>query len=244
MTSIVTDVKSEERLIPLIRARLAEKLVQQGFRVKEAAEALRVTQPAVTQYLKKRRGAKLHGVQVIDRLVDPLAEKLGSRIRAGLGGIETVELLETARQVLVVSRGRKQVQGRSSKPQVNRSVQLLRARLQLELSAAEKYLELANKTSDDYTKLLLRMIASDSIRHSDVVSQVISWLETGRESETGVAELPAVEGMLSLEDSASEVSLKKNITIDHSVARLLLEWIDMDEEKHEKILKRLLDLKS
>ena len=230
-------------MIPLIRARLAEKLVRQGFRVKETAEALRVTQPAVTQYIKKKRGIKLYGIDSIDSLVDPLAEKLASRIRAGLGGIETVELLETARQVLVVSRGKKRVQGRTSKPQVRKSVQLLRARLQLELTAAENYLELAGKTSDDYTKLLLRMIASDSIRHGDVVSQVISWLETGRESEMAVPEFPEVERMLSLEDSASEVSLKKNIRIDHPVARLLLEWIDMDEEKHEKTLKRLFDLR-
>jgi predicted transcriptional regulator len=239
----VSDVKSEDRLIPLIRAKLAEKLIRQGFHVKEIADALRVTQPAVTQYIKKRRGVRFQGIENMDILVDPLAEKLAGRIRSGLGGIETAELLETARQVLVVSRGRKKIQSWTDKPRINKSVRLLKARLQLELTAAENYLELAGKTSDDYTKLLLRMIASDSIRHGDVVSQIISWLEAGRESEAVTPELPMVEKMLSLEDSASEISLKRNIEIDHSVARLLLEWIDMDEEKHEKILNRLLSLK-
>jgi uncharacterized protein len=239
----ILDVKSEDRLIPLIRARLAEKLAHQGFHVKDIAQALRVTQPAVTQYVKKKRGVRLHGIDVTDNLVDPLAEKVAVRIRSGLGGVETIELLETARQVLVVSRGRRYIQSETGQPRVNKSVQLLRARLQLELTAAENYLELAAKTSDDYTKLLLRMIASDSVRHGDVVSQIISWIEAGREAEVVTPDAPMVEKMLSVEDSASEVNLKRNIEIDHSVARLLLEWIDMDEEKHERILGKLLGLR-
>ena len=82
------------------------------------------------------------------------------------------------------------------------------------------------------------MIASDSIRHADVVSQVISWLEA--ESEAGF-ELPGEEllkSMLALEDSANEANLRESIKVDHPVARLLLEWIDMDEAKHGKMVAR------
>jgi predicted transcriptional regulator len=50
------DFRSEERLIPMIRARLAERLVREGFRPKEVAASLNVTQAAVTQYLKRNRG--------------------------------------------------------------------------------------------------------------------------------------------------------------------------------------------
>ena len=48
--------------------------------------------------------------------------------------------------------------------------------------------------------------------------------------------------MLSIEDSAGEVSLKENIEVNHPVVRLLLEWIDIDEDKHERIVKKLLAL--
>jgi len=233
---------SEERLIPVVRARLAEKLVSEGFHVKDVAKALRVTQPAITQYLKRRRGATSQGISAFDTLVDPLAEKLAKRIRSGLGGLETVELLDTARQLLIMSTGAKILPSHGSEPKRNQSLDLLRDRLQLELTAAEKYLELANKTSDDHTKLLFRMIASDSIRHGDVVSQVISWLEAGRESGGAIPDKALLESMLSIEDSASEASLRESVDIDHPVARLLLRWIDLDENKHGQIVGSLLDL--
>src|SRR4029077_13484969 len=78
------DYKSEERLIPMIRARLAERLIKEGFRPKEAAAALNVTQAAVTQYLKRKRGGNAPALASIDHLVDPLAEKLARRMRSGL----------------------------------------------------------------------------------------------------------------------------------------------------------------
>ena len=234
---------SEERLIPVVRARLAEKLVSEGFRVKDVAKALSVTQPAITQYLKRRRGAPVQGISAFDSLVDPLAEKLAKRIRSGLGGLETVELLDTARQVLVMSAGAKIAPRHESEPKRNQSLDFLRDRLRLELTAAEKYLELANKTSDDHTKLLLRMIASDSIRHGDVVSQIISWLETERGSEGAIPDQTLLESMLSIEDSAGEASLRENVDVDHPVARLLLRWIDIDEDKHGQIVGSLLGLR-
>jgi hypothetical protein len=143
---------------------------------------------------------------------------------------------------MVINAGRGIIESRSDGPERNASLELLRERLQLELSAAEKYLELANKTADDHTKLLLRMIASDSIKHADVVSQVISWLEA--DSRRGF-ELPGkqlLESMLAMEDSAKEASLRDGIKVDHPVARLLLEWIDMDEAKHGKMVTKMLAL--
>ena len=217
-----TDVKSEERLIPVIRAKLAEKLAVEGFRVKEIAIALNVTQAAVTQYLKRRRGTDAQRVANLDGLIDPIAEKLAVRVRSGLGGIETVgaarggtsgdgnELGNTVRQ---------RQQPPLVEPRRNESLELLRRRLQLELKAAEKYLEPANRSSDDYTKLLLRMIASDSIKHGDVVSQIISWLEAGNESGFELPSQALLESMLSIEDSAKEESLRKSIDVGHPVAR-------------------------
>ncbi len=123
------------------------------------------------------------------------------------------------------------------------SLKLLRERLELELTAAEKYLELSNKTSDEHTKLLLRLIASDSIKHGDVVSQIISWLEIeGGTRRFQAPDHSVLEQMVSLEDTASEVNLRKSVKTAHPVARLLLEWIDMDEEKHERIVNKILKL--
>lgn len=243
MPGASVDTRSEEKLIPVIRAALAERLSRQGFSVKEIARALNVTSAAVTQYLKKRRGSDPATIAGADGLIDPLVEKLVGRLRSGLGGMETIELLEAAHQVMVINAGSRIGQAAARDlPERSESLGLLRRRLQLELSAAEKYLELANKTSDDYTKLLLRMIASDSIRHADVVSQIISWLEAGNESDFEVPGRTLLKSMLSIEDSANEESLSKSVEVAHPVARILLEWIDTDEAKHGKIVSRILNL--
>jgi predicted transcriptional regulator len=235
------ETSSEERLIPEIRARLAKKLSYQGFRVSEIAHVLRVTQPAVTQYLKGRRGVPLQGTENIDILLDPLTEKLGQRSRDGLG-VETTELLETARQIIVMNTGRGIVTREQREPRLGKLMELLRGRLRLELDAAEKYLELANRASDNYTKLLLRMIAADSIRHGDVISQLMSWLETGGGVEGSIPDESLLKSMLSVEDSAGEASLTEEVEVDHPVARLLLRWIDIDEGKHEKMVSGLVSL--
>lgn len=237
-----TDLRSEERLIPAIRARLAERLVKEGFRPKDAAEALNVTQAAVAQYLKRKRGGSALGVPSLDRLLDPLAEKLVKRLRSGMGGVETAELVETARQVMVMNRGRMMVQEQPKRPERDRALRILRDRLRLELTAAEKYLELSNQTADDYSKMLLRMIAADSIRHGDVVSQVMSWLEAGRESEVETPGKAILQSLIALEDSAHEASLTESVRVGHPVAQLLFEWIDADEEKHERIVSKMLKL--
>lgn len=232
---------SEERLIPMIRAGLAKKLVHRGFRVSEVARSLRVTQSAVTQYLKAKRGASIRETSNVDSLLDPLSEKVAERIRSGQT-LETAELLETARQIIVMSSGRGIAGQATAEPRRGELLELLRGRLRLELDAAEKYLELANRASDNYTKLLLRMIAADSIRHGDVISQLMSWLEAGGRFEGDLPDEALLKGMLSIEDSAGEASLTKDVKVDHPVARLLLHWIDIDEGKHEKMVSGLVAL--
>jgi uncharacterized protein len=232
---------NEEQLIPVIRASLAKNLADQGFRISEIARALKVTQPAVTQYLQGKRGTRRSEISSINTLVDPLAERVAQKIRSGLS-IETVELLETARQIIVMNSGKSVMNRNMSEPRRGKLLELLRERLRLELDAAEKYLELANGTSEDYTKLLLRMIAADSIRHGDVVSQLTSWLETGGRFEGSLPSEELLKSMLSLEDKAGEASLTKSVEVDHPVARLLLRWIDIDEAKHEKIVAELITL--
>jgi len=233
---------SEERLIPVIRAALAMRLADKGFRPSEIARTLKVTQQAVAQYLGGKRGKGGKEIPKLDSLVGPFAERLAERIRAG-GAVEMAELLETASQVIVMNSGLA-YEGHDTTEEPNgASLALLRGRLQLELDAAEEYLELANRTSDEYTKLLFRMIAADSIRHGDVVSQLISWLEKGGKLGGSIPDGAILERILALEDSANEASLTKEVPVDHPVARLLLRWIDIDESKHDKMVRGLISIR-
>jgi bacterioferritin (cytochrome b1) len=203
---------------------------------------MNVTPAAVTQYLKGRRGRKLRESPTLEPVISALAEKVSQRIRAGTRGLEMVELVEAAYQIMAAGAGERILRRPGWEPRRNQWLDILKQRLELELRAAQRCLELANHIRDDYSRLLLRMIASDSIRHADVVSQIISWLETGHMPPFEPPGSEFLSAMLDIEDRAQELSLRRRIKIPHPVAKLLLESIDLDEEKHEKVIGRMLRL--
>jgi hypothetical protein len=86
------------------------------------------------------------------------------------------------------------------------------------------------------------MIASDSIRHADILSMVLAKLEGKIEIEYEKLSKDFVMDMLRNEIEAKEISLKETVNIDYPIVSLLLESIDMDEEKHATIIKKLQDL--
>ncbi len=230
---------SEEKILPLLRARLAEKLVEMGFKPKQIANVLNVTPAAVTQYLKGRRGKKSwdSGDELI---LNTMTDRAAQRIRSGTGPFEFVELLDAAYQVVSAKRGQRILENKEDTRVRPESIRILRQRLELELKAAEKCLDLANRTRDDYTKLFLRMIASDSIRHADIVSQLISWSEGSRELGFEPPAKEFLSELLAIEDRAGESSLTKVVKIPNVAAMLLLESIDMDEEKHDTLVGKLM----
>ncbi len=210
----------------------------------EIASVLEITPAAVVQYLKGSRGASTTYESKARPIIDALADKLVRRLRTDGGRIETVELIDAADQVRAAIVGESILKThQDSRPSEKKeTLGILRQRLQLELRASETCLQLATKLDDEYTKLLLRMIASDSMRHADVISQVLSWVELAHGSRIVVPKKELLDAILQIEDKAGEFSLRDSIDISHPVARLLLEWIDADEKKHEKAIGKLLRL--
>jgi uncharacterized protein len=238
----ITETIKAEKLIPAVRARLAIKLGREGLRVREIASALNITPAAVVQYLQGKRGRfNPRGVHA-DRTIDALAEKVLQRVRSGVGeGVRMTELVEAAEQLVIASRGRT-VLDEMTKAEQGGVVDILGQRLQLELKASERCLDSAVKFEDQYSKLLLRMIAADSMRHADVVSQIISWIEVADQQVINLPKKDFLDAILQIEDKAGEISLRNTVKISHPVARLLLEWIDADEQKHERIIGKMAHL--
>jgi predicted transcriptional regulator len=229
-------------MIPVVRARLALSLRREGLRVKEIAAALNTTPAAVVQYLKGKRGRLVVRPAQVDRTIDALADKVLQRVRSGVReGVRMPELMEAADQIIIASKGSKMLEETPQKRE-KQVVEVLRQRLELELKASERCLESAVKFDDQYSKLLLRMIAADSMRHADVVSQIISWTELPREPSLNVPRKEFLDAILQIEDKAGEQSLRDTVKISHPVARLLLEWIDADEKKHERIIGKMVHL--
>ena len=72
-------------VLPAVRSILAERLKEKGFKQGEIAELLGITQPAVSQYLKKARGRSIESLKrdkkvmsIIDAEVAHLIEHKGS----------------------------------------------------------------------------------------------------------------------------------------------------------------------
>jgi predicted transcriptional regulator len=231
-----------ENMIPVVRARLALSLRREGLRVKEIAAALNTTPAAVVQYLKGKRGRLVARPAQVDRTIDALADKVLQRIRSGVReGVRMPELMEAADQIIIASKGSRLLEETTQKRE-KQVVEVLRQRLELELRASERCLESAVKFDDQYSKLLLRMIAADSMRHADVVSQIISWTELPHELTLNVPRKEFLDAIMQIEDKAGEQSLRDTVKISHPVARLLLEWIDIDEKKHERIISKMVHL--
>ncbi len=238
MRNIAEGVRTEN-MIPVVRARLALSLKRQGLRVTEIATALNTTPAAVVQYLKGKRGRLVARPAQVDRTIDALAERVLQRARSGVReGVRMPELMEAADQIIIASKGSKMLE-ETTQRQEKQIVEVLRQRLELELRASERCLDSAVKFEDQYSKLLLRMIAADSMRHADVVSQIISWTELPHEPTLNVPKKEFLDAILQIEDKAGEQSLKDTVKISHPIARLLLEWIDTDEKKHERIINKM-----
>ena len=241
MRTIAGTVRSEN-MIPVVRARLALSLRREGLRVTEIAAALNTTPAAVVQYLKGKRGRLVARPAQVDRTIDALADKVLQRVRSGVReGVRMPELMEAADQIIIASKGSKMLEETPQKRE-KQILEVLRQRLELELKASERCLESAVKFDDQYSKLLLRMIAADSMRHADVVSQIISWTELPHEPVLNVPKKEFLDAILQVEDKAGEQSLKDTVRISHPMARLLLEWIDADEKKHERIIGKMVHL--
>jgi predicted transcriptional regulator len=126
----VTDVKpkSDEKMLPLLRASVASRLLQRGFRVNQIARALNVTPSAVTQYANGARGKKQPETERQQRITDALAEKGTQRINGNMESLSALELLDAAHQIIAVTRGEMILGSSSEGGKENESVMTLKGR--------------------------------------------------------------------------------------------------------------------
>ncbi|MGI0090736.1 MAG: hypothetical protein ACREBS_03415 [Nitrososphaerales archaeon] len=246
-----------------VRAVLAKELMGRGYSQKDISQVLGTSPAAVTLYSKDRRGKELskmiradkNAKLVIDNLMEQmtLTNKSGNATAEGLSKDTFPMILDAAYRIMrLVSSPEKAA---SSATGASKSVsssaakdsdtlaQTLLNRLEEEQLAAQRNMALAVGTTDEVARTIFRQIASDSIRHAEIVSFLLS--QPKNDSKRGPnrkkmveEEIAQIEAMIRGEESATEEPIKPG-GIDPSF-RLLLESMDIDEEKHKKLLKGLL----
>ncbi|HVP23395.1 MAG TPA: helix-turn-helix domain-containing protein [Conexivisphaerales archaeon] len=233
-----------ERLVPGLRSLIVRSLVERrGMRKRDAARALGLSPSAVTQYLKGGRAssqAKALSKPEIVQLVDDLSDKIALR-GGNLMQAEFFELLYTVSGLLQRSPQFTHEAGPIDHRGRERLLSTLRGRLQAEQEAAELFMGVAVGTRDDLTRLLFRGVASDSIRHADIVMTIISSIEKGEAVEPDIPDKGHLQKLLAYEESAHVHNLDAvKPFFPSEIISALLASIEADERKHSDLLKRLM----
>ncbi len=239
-----------------VRAVLAKELVSIGYSQKEISEILGTSPAAVTLYSKDRRGKQLSKIiesnegahLVINNLMDQITQGKGKpKLETDLQKDTFPLILDAAYRIMRVVSSEKSVQlstpiQKSAVSRSNPVAEKLIDRLQEEQLAAQRNMALAVGTNDEVARTIFRQIASDSIRHAEIISFLLG-LEN-REAKRKIdrrmlkEEIAQIEVMIRGEESATEEPIRLR-GIDPAL-KLLLKSIDIDEEKHKMLLKGLL----
>lgn len=235
-----------EEVLAGIRAVLARELIAgYGFSKKKAAEALNLSQPAITLYLNGRRASdssrKISETSIARRYIDGLIEKI--LLKGSLSRSELYDAALSLWRILEAEEpGGEKMELAPSRKEDERSklLQSLRERVQAEQESAEEFMRAAMSLKDDLTRMIFRMIASDCIRHADILMTLISAIERGELVSVDQLKNIDLSRLLEKEEKAHIRSLNEvKGLLPSGLAAILVELIQDDERKHSRILKRL-----
>lgn len=231
-----------EKIISRLRAVLAERLVNTyGLKKSQVAKALGVSPAAITHYVSGLRGTKgpSQDKSIKDEGVDRLAERMARKISLGMIDSASTELSIFLQNLVAPQTAQKaSVSGYPERS----LIQTLIDRLSLEEEAAKRALELSVNASSQLTKMVLKQMAVDSMRHADILMALVHIIEKNEDVDVTKEDLRMVAEMSSFENKAEEQKLA-DLPVGNlgPLVKALLTSIDMDEQKHEMLLKIIVD---
>ncbi|MGA7922435.1 MAG: hypothetical protein WCA77_00445 [Thermoplasmata archaeon] len=226
---------------------VARELVESfGLAERQAARLLSVVPSAVSQYLSGKRLGNLLDRYYQDHDARQVAREAAQRLaRTGEGGPDPRFILETAMQLAqrfgdspVPARSPHRVRDRANDR--SRAVSI-RRRIAGEQDAVAECMRLAQKSRDELTRALFRQIASDSLRHAEIVASLATYLDRGvsRTVASGITRAD-VERLIAREQAAEEGAEPGWARELGGVMEILWESMESDEHKHARLLEGLL----
>ncbi|MCI4324751.1 MAG: hypothetical protein L3K00_02540 [Thermoplasmata archaeon] len=225
---------------------IARELVEGfGLSERQAAEALGLVPSAVSQYLS---GKRLRGALTAfesDERVRGVVRKAAQRLVTAKGShTATAALLETAME-LSGTTGKRRRGGSPTEPssaQTRRGdAAWIHHRIAGEQAAVTECMRLAQRSRDELTRAVFRQIASDSLRHAEIVAALAAYLDRGisRTVPSGITRAD-VRRLIAREHAAEESSAGDPGERFGGVMRILWESMVSDERKHDRLLDLLL----
>ena len=237
-----------EEVIPGLRALMARDLDERhGFSKKKAAEILGITPPAVTLYLQGKRAGEMakllrkSGVlKLVKEFTDHVVEQGGKISMPALYDLAFSAITLIEDKAIIGKEERSIVDLRDDEAQ--RLLQLLRERFEIEQRSAESFMRVASRLRNQAIRMLIRMIARDCVKHSDIMILLMSTIERGEEMRIDLPDVKLLDKLLSEEKAFHVEGLNKiRRLLPHKILVLLIDCIADDERKHERILKNLVN---
>jgi uncharacterized protein len=237
--------------VHLLQALAAREGVERlGLSSRRVAELLGVAPSAVSQYLSGKRLEKGFARFATDEGARAIARSaLEALIRAHEeGGAPTRVILQRAlalsdlaerpqRAALPVSLP----SGRPATPQLRQLARWIRLRVKAEQVAVTECMRLAQRARDELTRGILRQIASDSLRHAEIVSSLLPYVDRGVTGAyaAGITR-KEIESLIESErraEAQADEGLAHHLT---GTMAILVASMEADERKHTELLRGLL----
>lgn len=237
--------------VHLLQALAAREGVEQlGLSARRVAGLLGIAPSAVSQYLSGQRVAKRFLTYAADerargiarRLVERLLEAQGSErsptrwVLEGAAALSELPELETT--AVVAGAGPSPP---STSPQLRALARWLRRRVRAEQVAVAQCMRLAQKARDELTRALLRQIASDSLRHAEIVASLAPYIDRGvAEAYAAGVTRREIEALIEGERRAEAQADAESSRQLRGTMAILIGSMEADERKHADLLKGLL----
>lgn len=229
-----------------MQALIARELVEGlGLPERQAARLLGLVPSSISQYLSgKRLKATLasHWEAVPARQI---ARRAARKLLEGSPGAPVVleAALAFGTETRNPRRGPIPPEGGALPPGVRAKVpRWLRDRIAGEQAAVAECMRLAQRSRDELTRALFRQIASDSLRHAEIVASLAAYLDRGVASSppTGITRAD-IEALVEREHAAEASDAADLGSSLGGMMRILWDSMESDERKHERLLESLLE---
>jgi len=216
-----------DKVIAAIRAVLARELHARGLSVNEIARLLGVTPAAVSMYISGKRGREQVELNAATR---EAIRKLADSIASSREKPDRIDITPLVKLALAG-------QGRAM------DAETIREMIRVEQSTAQSAMALAYRVRHPLLRASLMQIATDSLRHAEILALLLDYLE-GR-LRLSEEELRVEIGMIrqDLEVILGEERKMQEYgdAVTDPLISVLLRSIIHDEVKHMDIVRMLLD---
>ena len=248
---MTTDRKASISWVHLLQALAAREGVEQvGLPSRRVAELLGLAPSAVSQYLSgKRVGARFLAYASDDaarsiarRTIERLIEAQESGIGPARAVLEGAAALSELPESLETHEGAPRGPQAESSPQLRQLSKWLRQRIKAEQVAVTQCMRLAQRARDELTRALLRQIASDSLRHAEIVASLAPYIDRGVSGAyaSGITR-QEIEALIEGERKAEAQADSESTQHLRGTMAILIASMEADERKHADLLRRLLD---